>query len=93
MFKFIRTLLALAHLIALREEKKQAEKQKEFKKQQAAKAKVLEAEAKRAHAKADALDSQAATAKAGSTIGSNAINEAERTAATLRSSLDYVVKK
>lgn len=93
MFKFIRTLLALAHLIALREEQKQVEKQKQFKKKQAARALTLKAEAARAHAKAHALSSKAADANVASTLGSDEILTAHRTAATLRSSLDYVVKK
>ena len=93
MFKFIRTLLALAHLIALREEKKQAEKQKQFRIKAARLNIKLRKEAEAAHARGNALHSQAADAGAAAAMGSNAINEAERTAATLRSSLDYVVKK
>lgn len=93
MFKLVKILLAAAHLFAQREEQKQREKQKQFKKKQAALAETLGAEALRARAKADVLASQAAGARAESTIGSNDINEAERVAASLRSSLSFIVAK
>lgn len=91
MFKLVRLMLALAHLMAQREEAKQIEKQKQFKKAAAAKALVLREQASRAHAKASALSSQAANVNAASIIGCNDINEAQRVAGTLRSSLDYIV--
>lgn len=91
MFKLVRLMLALAHLMAKREEAKQIEKQKQFKKAAAAKALVLREQFTRAHAKASALSSQAAQVGAASVIGCNDINEAQRVAGTLRSSLDYIV--
>ena len=91
MFKLVRLMLALAHLMAKREEAKQIEKQKQFRKAAAHKALVLREQASRAHAKASALSSQAAQVSASSIIGCNAINEAQRVAGTLRSSLDYIV--
>lgn len=93
MFKFGKLMLALAHLMAKREAAHQAEKQKQYKKQQDAKAKVLREESDRALAKANALASRAATCKAQATIGCNQINEAERVATSLRASLDYIVAK
>lgn len=91
MFKLVRLMLALAHLMAKREEAKQIEKQKQFRKAAAHKASTLRAEADRAHAKALVLSSQAAQVGAASVIGCNDINEAQRVAGTLRSSLDYIV--
>lgn len=91
MFKLVRLMLALAHLMAKREEQRQIEKQKQFKKAAAAKALVLREQFTRAHAKASALSSKAAQVSASSIIGCNAINEAQRVACTLRSSLDYIV--
>ena len=91
MFKLVRLMLALAHLMAKREEAKQIEKQKQFKKAAAAKALVLREQFTRAHAKASALSSQAAHVSVASIIGCNDINEAQRVAGTLRSSLDYIV--
>ena len=91
MFKLVRLMLALAHLMAKREELRQEEKQKQFRKAAAAKAQVLREQADRARVKADALGSQAASAKAASTIGCNDINEAQRVAGSLRSSLDFLV--
>lgn len=91
MFKLVRLMLALAHLMAKREELRQEEKQKQFKKAAAAKAKVLKEQADRARVKADALSFQAADVGAASVIGCNDINEAQRVAGTLRSSLDYIV--
>ena len=91
MFKLVRLMLALAHLMAKREEARQVEKQKQFRKAAAAKAKVLREQSARAHAKAHALGSQAASVSADSIIGCNDINEAQRVAGTLRSSLDYIV--
>ena len=91
MFKLVRLMLALAHLMAKREEAKQVEKQKQFRKAAAAKAQVLREQASRAHAKASALSSQAAHVSVASIIGCNDINEAQRVAGTLRSSLDYIV--
>lgn len=91
MFKLVRLMLALAHLMAKREEAKQIEKQKQFKKATAAKAKTLREAADRARVKADALAFQAANVGAASVIGCNDINEAQRVAGTLRSSLDYIV--
>jgi hypothetical protein len=93
MFKFVQLLLKLTHVLAQREEANQRRRQVKFKNESAAKAKVLKAAADRAHAQARALSSRAATASAESTIGSNDINEAERVAASLRASLDFVVKK
>ena len=91
MFKLVRLMLALAHLMAKREELRQEEKQKQFKKAAAAKAKVLREQADRARVKADALGSQAASVKAASVIGCNGINEVQRVAGSLRSSLDFLV--
>lgn len=91
MFKLVRLMLALAHLMAKREELRQEEKQKRFKKQAEAKAKVLREERYRALAKADVLSSQVANLQAASVIGCNDINEAQRVAGTLRNSLDYIV--
>lgn len=91
MFKLVRLMLALAHLMAKREELRQEEKQKQFKKAAAAKAQVLREQADRARVKANALSSQAAQVSAASVIGCNDINEAQRVAGTLRSSLDYIV--
>lgn len=91
MFKLVRLMLALAHLMAKREELRQEEKQKQFKKAAAAKALVLREQFTRAHAKASALSAQAASVNAASVIGCNDINEAQRVAGTLRSSLDYIV--
>lgn len=91
MFKLVRLMLALAHLMAKREEAKQIEKQKQFKKAAAAKAKVLREQAERAHVKAHALSSQAGAISAASIIGCNDINEAQRVAGMLRSSLGYIV--
>lgn len=91
MFKLVRLMLALAHLMAKREEARQVEKQKQFKKAAAAKAKVLREAASRARVKADALSFQAANVGADSVIGCNDIDEAQRVAGTLRSSLDYIV--
>lgn len=87
MFKIIRTLLLLSHLIAERESKKQAAKQVKFRKDQAALADKLRIEADAALAKADALRSQVATANAKSALGCNKINEAERNARYLAASL------
>lgn len=91
MFKLVRLMLALAHLMAKREEAKQVEKQKQFRKAAAAKAQVLREQASRARVKADALSFQAANVNAASIIGCNDINEAQHVAGTLRSSLDYIV--
>lgn len=91
MFKLVRLMLALAHLMAKREEAKQVEKQKQFKKAAAAKAVTLRQAADRARVKADALSFQAANVGVASVIGCNDINEAQRVAGTLRSSLDYIV--
>lgn len=93
MFKFVKLLLTLAHLFAQREEAKQAEKQKQFKKQQAASAITLREEAKRVQAKLDRLNGDASLANAKAALGCNKINEAERVAASLRSNLDYIVSK
>lgn len=93
MFKFLALVLKAAHLLAKREEEKQKQRQLKFRRARAELAKSLRAEADAARAKADAMGSQAATALAESTIGSNEINEAERLACTLRSQLDYVVAK
>lgn len=91
MFKLVRLMLALAHLMAKREEQRQIEKQKQFKKAAAAKAKVLREQADRAYAKAHALSSKATDRAVSSALGCNDINEAQRVAGTLRSSLDYIV--
>ena len=91
MFKLVRILLSLAHLMAQREEKRQEEKQKQFRKAATAKSKVLKEQASRARAKADALASQAAECNVSGMLGCNDINEAQRVAGTLRSSLDYIV--
>lgn len=87
MFKIIRTLLLLSHLIAERESKKQVAKQKKYRADQAALAAKLRKEADAALAKADALRSQVATANAKSALGCNKINEAERNARYLAASL------
>lgn len=92
MFKFVTLLLKLAHLIALREEKAQAEKQKSFKKHSAKKAIKLRTQQRQAEAKARSLAARAATANAQADLGCNQINEAERLAATLRNKLDYAAK-
>lgn len=89
--KAILLLLKLVHLLAQQAEAKERIKQARFKRQAAQRAALLRVEAERAHVKARALDSQAAEANAAATIGSNAINEAERQAASLRASLDHVV--
>lgn len=91
MFKLVRIMLALAHLMAKREELRQEEKQKQFRKAAAAKAQVLREQANRARVKADALSSQAADVGTASLLGCNDINEAQRVAGTLRSSLDSLV--
>lgn len=91
MFKFVRLMLALAHLMAKREEQRQIEKQKQFKKAAAAKAKVLREQADRAYTKAYALSSKATARAVASSLGCNDINEAQRVACTLRGSLDYIV--
>lgn len=93
MFDLIKLLLKATHYLARKEEAKQALRQVKFKRDRARLAKRLKNEAAIAHAKANALSSQAATAWAHSTIGSNSINEAERVAASLRASLDHVVSK
>lgn len=91
MFKLVKILLAAAHLFAKREEMKQRAAQEKFKKKQAELSLRLAVEAKAAHARAHALDSQAATASAWHIMGSNEINENERIAATMRNSLDFIV--
>lgn len=91
MFKLVRIMLALAHLMAKREEQRQVEKQKQFRKAAAAKAQVLREQANRARVKADALSSQAADVGVASVLGCNDINEAQRVAGSLRSSLDFLV--
>ena len=92
MFKFVTLLLKLAHLIALREEKAQAEKQKSFKKHSAAKAIRLREKQRAAQAKADQYNADASLANAQAALGCNKINESERLAATLRNKLDYAAK-
>jgi hypothetical protein len=91
-FKLVKVLLSFVHLLAQREERKQVAAQVRFRREAAAKSKVLREAASRAHAKAHALDSQAATASAQASIGCNKINEAERVAASLRNQLDFVVQ-
>lgn len=91
MFKLVRLMLALAHLMAKREELRQEEKQKQFRKAAAAKAQVLREQANRARVKADALSSQAADVGVASVLGCNDINEAQRVAGSLRSSLAFIV--
>lgn len=93
MFKLIRTLLALAHLISKREELRQQERQRKFKRAAAERYKELREQESRARAKADALGSRAAYANAAAAIGCNEINEAERVAASTRCALDWIVKK
>ena len=88
MFKIIRTLLLLSHLIASREAKKQVAKQKKYRADAAARATKLRRKADAALAKADALRSQVATANAQSALGCNKINEAERNARYLAASLE-----
>lgn len=87
MFKFIRTLLALAHLISQREAAKQVLKQKAYKAKQARQATALRKSADAAQVAADALSLRACQARAQSNLGSNAINEAEREARYLAQSL------
>lgn len=93
MFKLVRIILTLAHLLAQREEQQQKLRQAKFKRSRALLHKQLREEESIARAKADVLASRAATASADAIIGSNYINEAERVAASLRCSLDFVVKK
>lgn len=93
LFKLVTLLVKLTHTLAQREEAKAKLRQVKFRRARALLGKQLQAEAEAARAKADALASRAATAKAEATIGSNAINEDERVAATLRGQLDYIVAK
>lgn len=88
MFKIIRTLLLLSHLIAVREAKKQEAKQVKFRKEQAALATKLRREADAALAQADALRSQVATANAKSALGCDKLSAAERNARYLAASLE-----
>lgn len=88
MFKIIRTLLVLSHLIAVREAKKQEAKQVKFRKDQAALASKLRKQANDALAKADALRTQVANANAKSALGCDKLSAAERNARYLAASLE-----
>lgn len=89
--KLIRSVLTFILFLAERDAAKAAEKQKQYKKKQAARAAVLRNEMFRAQAKANQLASKAGTCNAASTLGCNHINEAERNARTLASQLKNIV--
>lgn len=89
--KLIRGVLAFILFLAERDATKSAEKQKQFKKKQAARAVVLRTEMQRAVVKANQLAAKAGTCNAASTLGCNRINEAERNARTLASQLKNIV--
>lgn len=80
MFKFIRTLLALAHLISQREAAKQVLKQKAYKAKQKRKGDALILSAHKAAAASERLFQEGYHASRVGNLGSNAINEAEREA-------------
>jgi hypothetical protein len=91
MYKFLKFLLALAHVAAQREAANQAAKQVKFKKRSAAKAIRLREKQRVAERKAQQLAGAASLANAQAALGCNKINEAERLATSLRHSLDHVV--
>lgn len=93
MFKLVKILLTFLHLLAQREERKQSEKQKQYRKQQAAKAKVLNEAADAARAKAHALNSQAVEASTAAICGDVNTAKAYEVAVTLRSQLAYIAGK
>lgn len=90
--KLVITLLAFLMKMAERDAAKAAEKQKQFKKQRDATAKVLREERDRLRTKADKLAGDAATAAAQASLGCNKINEQERTARTLARQLGCIVE-
>lgn len=87
MFKFIRTLLVLAHLISQREAAKQALKQKAYKAKQKRKGDALILSARKAAAASERLFQEGYRAQSAGNLGSNAINAAEREARYLAQSL------
>lgn len=89
--KLVRSLLSFLLMLAERDAAKAAEKQKQFKKQHDAKAKVLREERDRLRNKADTLSVAAANAQARASLGCNKINEGERCARTLARQLASVV--
>lgn len=87
MIKLISLVLKFIALLASAEVAKQAAKQAKFKRQQAEKVKVLDAESDRLAKRQLALLSERGLANAASIIGSNEVNEAERAATVLRNRL------
>lgn len=88
--KLIITLLKVLHTLSVRHEAKERAKQLRIKKAAAAKEEVLRQEAKRAHAKAHALDSQAAQCSAVAIMGDNDVSRSIGEAAALRSHLTFI---
>lgn len=88
--KLIRAFLSFLLFLAERDARRAAEQQKQFKKQQQARADVLREERDRLRNQADRAAAEAATCAAHAALGCNNINEAERTAATLARQLRNV---
>ena len=83
MVKLILKLLALAHLLAERDAKRQAAKQKKYREAKAQEAQDLRLKRFALEKRAQELHAQACDASARAALGCNVINEAERKSRTL----------
>lgn len=84
MVKFISLFLKFLHALAEREEQKQFERQRKYRRQQEEKAKVLFAEECRLRSRAEEVRKEYLTCDTAAALGSSEINEAQRQACTLR---------
>jgi hypothetical protein len=87
MVKLIVKLLALAHLLALRDAKRQAAKQVKYREAKAQEAQDLRLKRFALEKRAQELHAQACDASARAALGCNDINEAERKSRTLAQQL------